>query len=284
MSAIACAVLVSVAAVKGLYGRRYVRHNAPKILSAWTIAFVATLVLMLVVDPVGIGARYVVAWLAAGAFSLAGRYAFDRLVSLRSTEPTETLPPPCCSGLAQSCSAALATLASLAPADRVRVVGLVVPDGELASDKGPESAALPSWRAHEHLARRSSATGVTQVILADPASLNGQLQSVMDACRDGGVALKVVSLGLHQHPDAVTYIPGLDCPLFVVRPQPAGAGSYLVKQVADRVGSALLLVVLSPLILLIAALIKRRRPGPSSSWRSASASASSRFASTSSAR
>ena len=30
---IACAALVSVAAVKGLYGRRWVRHSAPKIVS-----------------------------------------------------------------------------------------------------------------------------------------------------------------------------------------------------------------------------------------------------------
>ena len=84
----------------------------------------------------------------------------------------------------------------------------------------------------------------------------------MDACRERGVALKVVSLGLQQHADAVTYIPGLDCPLFVVRPQPAGAGSYLVKQVGDRVGSALLLVVLSPLFLVIAVLIKVTSRGP----------------------
>ena len=104
-----------------------------------------------------------------------------------------------------------------------------------------------SWPIAVASERRSSATGATQVILADAASLNGQLRSVMDACSEGGVALKVVSLGLHRHPDVVTYIPGLDCPLFVVRPQPAGPGSYLVKQIGDRVGSALVLVVLEPL-------------------------------------
>ena len=59
--ALASAVLVTVAALKSLYGRRYVRHSVRKILSAWMIAFVVTLALMLAVDPVGIGARYVVA-------------------------------------------------------------------------------------------------------------------------------------------------------------------------------------------------------------------------------
>ena len=58
------------------------------------------------------------------------------------------------------------------------------------------------------------------MIIADPAAMNGQLQSVMDACRIGGVALKLVSPGPLLHADTVTYIPGLDCPLFVVRPRP----------------------------------------------------------------
>ena len=114
--------------------------------------------------------------------------------------------------------------------------------------------------------------------------MNGQLQSVMDTCRNGGVALKLVSPGLLPHADAVTYIPGLDCPLFVVRPRPAGAGSYLVKRAGDRVGSALLLVVLSPLLLIIAILIKLTSRDRCSSWTSASASVSGPSTATSSAR
>jgi exopolysaccharide biosynthesis polyprenyl glycosylphosphotransferase len=258
--AIACTALVSVAAVKGLYGRRWVRHSAGKILSAWTIAFVATLVLMLVVDPVGIGARYVVAWFAAGCFSLAGRYAFDLLVSLIYGTDGDA-PPALLLGTRESCSSALAVLAGLAPADCVRVTGLLVPGGELESEGDP-GATPPVVASHEHLAEALSATGVTQVILADPAALNGQLRGVMDTCRLAGVTLKAVSLSLHEHQEAVAYVPGLDCPLFVVRPQPASAGSYLVKRVGDRVGSALLLFVLSPLILSVAALIKLTSPGP----------------------
>jgi lipopolysaccharide/colanic/teichoic acid biosynthesis glycosyltransferase len=84
----------------------------------------------------------------------------------------------------------------------------------------------------------------------------------MDTCRRGGAAVKVVSPGLQPHGDAVTYIPGLDSPLFVVRPRPARAGSYLVKRAGDRVGSALLLVVLSPLLLIIATLIRLTSRGP----------------------
>jgi exopolysaccharide biosynthesis polyprenyl glycosylphosphotransferase len=257
---VACMVVVAVAAAKGLYGRRYARHNVRKILSAWTIAFVVATVFMLVVDPVGIGARYVIAWLLAGVLATAGRFAFDAL-AVRLFGSEGDAPPALLLGTLESCSSALSTLMSLAPADRVKVVGLVLPEGELDSDWDAGKTA-PVVARQERLPEALSATGATQVILADPASLNGQLQNIMDACRDSGVALKVVSLGLHRHPDAVTYVPGLDCPLFVVRPHPAGAGSYLVKRAADRVCSALLLLVLSPLLLLVAVLIKLTSRGP----------------------
>ncbi|HET6496977.1 MAG TPA: hypothetical protein VFH61_16615, partial [Thermoleophilia bacterium] len=77
---LAFAVLAAVAAVKGLYGRKRARHGVRKILSAWTIAFVVTLVFMLAVDPTGIGARYVITWLLAGILSVAGRVGFDAVV------------------------------------------------------------------------------------------------------------------------------------------------------------------------------------------------------------
>lgn len=257
---LACAVLVVVAAIKGLYGRRYVRHHVGKILAAWMIAFVVTLVLMLVVDPVGIGARYVVAWLVAAVFAVAGRYLYDALVALTYGADGDA-PPALLLGSLDSCLAALPTLSTLAPVSRVKVVGLVVPNAERV--RGHQSSGAPPLVAEiDGLRNALRTSGAAQVIIADPAAMNGQLQSVMDACRDSGVALKLVSLSLHLHGDAVSYVPGMDCPLFVVRPQPAGAGSYLVKQAADRVGSASLLVVLSPLLLLIAVLIKVTSRGP----------------------
>lgn len=258
--AIACAALVAVAALSGLYGRRPVRHSVRKIASAWGAAFIATLALMLVIDPVGIGARYVVAWIWAAIISLAARYAFDMLISLYYGADGDA-PPALLLGSRESCALALATLSSVAPKDCVRVTGLVVPEDELRRGSG-RSTAHPVVGSTAHLNEALARTGVSQVILADPGSLNGQLQGVIDSCRLAGVTLKALSPGLIQHPDVVAYIPGLDCPLFVVRPQPAGAGSYLVKRIMDRVGSALLLVLLSPLILFIAVLIKLTSPGP----------------------
>jgi exopolysaccharide biosynthesis polyprenyl glycosylphosphotransferase len=256
----ACAMLVVIAALKGLYGRRHVRRNARRILAAWTIAFVTTLVLMLVVDPVGIGARYVVVWLMASILAVAGRYLYDALVALAYGADGDA-PPALLLGNFDSCLSALPALTALAPASRVKVVGLVTPDKE--RERGRDiGEAPPIVATPDDLHKALRTTGAAQVILADPATINGQLQSVMDTCHTNGVALKLVSKGLQLDADAVSYIPGLDCPLFVVRPQPAGAGSYVVKQVSDRVVSALLLVVLSPLFILIAALIKVTSHGP----------------------
>jgi len=256
----ACAVLVAVAALKGLYGRWHVRHDARRILTAWMIAFPTALALMLAVDPVAIGARYVVAWLMASVFALAVRYLYDALVSLAYGADGDA-PPALLLGSLDSCLSALPTLAALAPASRVKVIGLVVP----ATQRHPNETrveAPPVVATPDSLQDALRTTGAAQVIIADPAALNGQMQSVMDACRASGVVLKLVSVGLQHDADVVSYIPGLDCPLFVVRPRPAGAGSYLVKQALDLTVSALLLVILSPLLLLIAALIKVTSRGP----------------------
>src|SRR5450759_2056035 len=242
----ACSVILLTAAVKGLYDRRHVRHNARKVLSAWTIAFVITVVLMLAVDPQGIGARYVVVWLLAIA----------RVYGANGDDP-----PALLLGDLDSCLSALPGLAALSPQSRVKVVGLVVPDRDRDRNRDIGEAP-PIVASHDHLADALAATGAAQVIMAGAGSVNGQLRTIMEACCNAGVALKLVSTELHSAGDAVTHIPGLDCPLFVVRPQPAGAGSYLVKRAADRVVSALLLVVLSPLFLLIAALIKVTSHGP----------------------
>jgi exopolysaccharide biosynthesis polyprenyl glycosylphosphotransferase len=258
--ALAVAVALSVAAFAGLYGRRRARHGVRKIASAWILAFVVTLVLMLVIDPTNIGARYVITWLAAGALSIAGRLGFDAVLGYLFGAHGDA-PPVIVLGTQASCEAALSALATLPPASCVNVVGLVTQDR--AGPQGAVSRRLPPDLGDPRSLRAALlATGATEVIIADPADLNGHLQAVIETCRDSGVALKVVSPGLQPYADAVTYIPGLDCPLFVVHREPPGAASYLAKQAGDRVGAAALLVLLAPLFLVIAAAVKVTSRGP----------------------
>lgn len=257
---LAGAVFVAVAALKGLYGRKRARHGVRKTISAWTIAFVVTLFLMLVLDPIGIGARYVIAWLAAGVISAVGRLGFDAALGALYG-PGGDAPPVILIGTQTSCESALSALGTLPPSSCVNVVGLVRQDRE-APQQAVSRRLPPDLGDPRSLRAALLATGATQVIIADPAELNGRLQAVIETCRDSGVALKVVSPGLQPYTDAVTYIPGLDCPLFVVHPQPAGATSYLAKQVGDHVSAAFLLVLLSPVLLAITIAVKVTSRGP----------------------
>ena len=257
---LAFAVFAPVAAFKGLYGRKRARHGVRRILSAWTIAFVVTLVIMLVIDPADIGARYVIAWLLAGILSVVGRAGFDAVIGA-IYGPGGDAPPVLVLGTQASCEQALSALATLPPTHCVNVVGLVTQDRDASAD-GPSRRLPPDLGDPRSLRAALLTSGATQVIIADPAELNGRLQEVIETCRVSGVALKVVSPGLQPYSDAVTYIPGLDCPLFVVHPEPASAASYLAKQIGDRICAALLLVLLSPVFLAIAVAIKATSRGP----------------------
>lgn len=257
---LALTVLVAVAALKGLYGRRRSRRGIRRVASAWAIAFIVALVISLVADPTGIGARYTIAWLAAGLLSAAGRAGFDAILGA-VFGPNSDAAPVVLMGTRESCRSALSALGTLSPASSVNVVGLLTQDHAAPREHAPQGLP-PELGDARHIRTALLATGATEVIIADPAELNGRLQAVMETCRESGVALKVISRSLQPYADAVTHIPGLDCPLFVVHPEPASAASYVTKQVVDRVSAAVLLVALSPLFLAIAVAIKLTSRGP----------------------
>jgi exopolysaccharide biosynthesis polyprenyl glycosylphosphotransferase len=142
----------------------------------------------------------------------------------------------------------------------VTVVGLVLPNDEPVADGSAPGP--PVLGAYGDLAAAIARSQATDLVLADRRSLNGHLRGVMDACRTGGVALKIVVTDAEVNGDAVSYVPGLDCPLYVVRPRPATRGSYLVKQVVDRLTAALLLALLSPVLLAVALAVMLTSRGP----------------------
>jgi exopolysaccharide biosynthesis polyprenyl glycosylphosphotransferase len=250
-------ILVVVAGLYGLYGRRLARHDLRKVLSAWIVAFIVTLVLTLLIDQDTIGARYVAAWILGLVLDLGGRAGYDALAGLLPNR--DQGPAALLLGTRASCRVGMQALRSLPPASQVDVRGLLLTgDSRPAADDEP----LPDVLGTDgDLVSALAATGATQVVIADPDELNGRLRTVMETCAERGVALNVVAPGLPAA-EHVTYIPGLDCPLFVVIPRPASTASYVAKAVLDRVLSALLLVVLSPLLLGIAIAVKVSSRGP----------------------
>ena len=254
-----CGIIAVLAALRGLYGRRYARRGAGLVASTWVAAFLISLLALLIVDADAIAAGLVLAWLLAIALSLGGRRLYDAYLTAVFGEDGEN-PPALLLGSAHACRRALGIFKALPPERRVTVVGVVLPGDEPADAWGaPQPPVLGAYGDLRAAIARSQAT---DVILADRLSLNGHLRGVMDACRAGAVGLKIVVTDAEVNGDAVSYVPGLDCPLYVVRPRPATKGSYLVKQVADRLVAALLLLLLSPFLLVIAVAIMLTSRGP----------------------
>jgi exopolysaccharide biosynthesis polyprenyl glycosylphosphotransferase len=221
-------------------------------------AFAVSCVLLLAVDGDALGARLVAVWLLALVLSFAARWLFDGLLTHHYGDAD--YPRALLVGTHDECVAALGALSGAPPWQRVAVVGLVGTGEGTSTPAAPgEPRVVASPETLEPALRRY---GVSEVILADPLSLNGGLRQVMDACRAQRVALKVVLGDLQLDGHSVGSVPGLGCPFFVILSRRSGRRSYIVKRVFDLVTALALLVVLSPVLLLIAALIKLTSRGP----------------------
>jgi exopolysaccharide biosynthesis polyprenyl glycosylphosphotransferase len=216
--------------------------------------------LLLAAETDGLGARFVAVWLMATALSFAGRWVFDAILIFRFGHGSD-LPRAVLIGNAAECRDALEALSALPMRQRLNIVGLV----DLAtveSDPAAAAQSLLSVPRYEDLEQALRHGQASEVVITDPQAVNGHLRGIMDECRRNGVALKAVVTSLALSHERVGYVPGLDCPLFLVQPKPTGGGSYVVKRVGDRLAAGLLLLVLSPLLAAIAIAIRLTSPGP----------------------
>ena len=99
------------------------------------------------------------------------------------------------------------------------------------------------------------------VVLARPPD-DKTLLIALEACRERRIRLRVVpsAAGLLAH--HADYVPGLAVPLFDIVPPTIQGVDWAVKRAFDLVISAVLLVVLSPVLLLAMLLIRVTSPGP----------------------
>lgn len=103
---------------------------------------------------------------------------------------------------------------------------------------------------------------VNQVFLALPASQRERLLHLITVCEDQNLEFKIVPdlLEVMSTRVAANAIDGL--PLVGIRRSQLRGGSAMLKRAIDIAVSALLLVLLSPLLLVFAILIKATMPGP----------------------
>ena len=100
------------------------------------------------------------------------------------------------------------------------------------------------------------------MIIADPDFPQDRALDLVDSCHQNGVTVHVAPSTMEILIDRAEFMPGESVPLFTLRPPVFEGFEYAVKRTFDLVGSALALVVLSPVLLVIAAAVKLSSRGP----------------------
>ncbi len=104
--------------------------------------------------------------------------------------------------------------------------------------------------------------GVNEVIIALPEASHQDLLSVMARCEDGRVSIKIFPDVFQLMASEVTVGDLNGLPLLTMRDVALRGWRLTLKRIVDLIFSATVLVLISPLMLLIAVLIKLDSPGP----------------------
>ncbi len=119
---------------------------------------------------------------------------------------------------------------------------------------------LQDFRSLELLERHFDA--VDEVLIADPEFPQDEAVELVDRCHRHGVRVRVAPSTMEILMDRVEFIPGQALPLFELKPPVFEGVDFAVKRTFDLVGSALLLLLLSPALAIIALAIKLTSRGP----------------------
>jgi exopolysaccharide biosynthesis polyprenyl glycosylphosphotransferase len=135
---------------------------------------------------------------------------------------------------------------------RYRVVGVVEEPGVTPASLGD----IPVLGTTEQLPELVREHNIEEVLFAKPGMPHEEILNLVVRCEDTGASFRIVSdlFGIFTQTAALDA--AFDMPLVDLRGDPPGALRRLVKAVFDYTLAALLLVLLSPLLLLLALLIR----------------------------
>jgi exopolysaccharide biosynthesis polyprenyl glycosylphosphotransferase len=139
-------------------------------------------------------------------------------------------------------------------------IGFVEPNPDRAGD--PARRAEPILGTLEDLAEIVRTTGAEHVILAFSSAPDRGLRPVVRLCEELHIELSVVPRLFDETTNRIVleHIGGL--PVFALREVDPQGWQFALKHTFDRIGSLALLVILSPLLLVVAAAVKLTSPGP----------------------
>ncbi|HEX5193449.1 MAG TPA: sugar transferase [Solirubrobacteraceae bacterium] len=103
---------------------------------------------------------------------------------------------------------------------------------------------------------------VDDVIIADPDFPEDRALDIVDRCHQQGVTVHIAPSTMELLVQRGEFMPGASVPLFTLRPPVLEGVEFIAKRAFDLVGSIVLLALLSPVLLVIAAAIKLTSRGP----------------------
>jgi exopolysaccharide biosynthesis polyprenyl glycosylphosphotransferase len=103
---------------------------------------------------------------------------------------------------------------------------------------------------------------VQEVIIADPDFPQERAVELVDTCHQRGVTVRVAPSTMEILVQRAEFVPGASVPLFELRPPVFDGFDFVIKRTFDIAVSTALLLVLSPLLAVIAALVRLSSRGP----------------------
>lgn len=104
---------------------------------------------------------------------------------------------------------------------------------------------------------------IDEVIIADPTFPQEETVMLVDRCHRGGVHLHVAPTTMEiLRADEAEFVPGETLPLFEIKPPVFEGAAFVLKRSFDVIVSALLLLLVSPVLLFTALLVKLTSRGP----------------------
>lgn len=98
---------------------------------------------------------------------------------------------------------------------------------------------------------------IEEVIIADPDLPPAELVTLVDRCHRGGVHVRIAPTTMEiLRADVAEFIPGESLPLFEVKPPVLEGAQFVVKRLFDLVVAGVLILLLSPLLIALALMVK----------------------------
>jgi exopolysaccharide biosynthesis polyprenyl glycosylphosphotransferase len=121
---------------------------------------------------------------------------------------------------------------------------------------------LRSLGSLEQLPHVLAAERIQEVIIADPDCPQERAVELVDLCHHRGVNVQVAPTTMEILMDRAEFVPGQTVPLFTLRPPVFEGIDFALKRTFDLTLSIIGLILLSPVLLIIAAAVKLSSSGP----------------------